>query len=607
LKTCPACQRAVPDDAATCPQPDCGHSLAASRAIIKRLPPLTSHVHVAGNDAHPATPRPIEPRPALGAKSSTALLIVGLFAMLVGSGIVAAGLLGYVPRTADKKAVAESGDNKTNPVQQPVKSSQKDGNAAHGAEPAPASQAPPSKPDEPVEIVTNQHKSMADKEPTGVLADVPPKPEPLAVPKEPLSVSKEPLGVPKPLAVAEEPKLAVVADSPQGLYGERTKPKTPDWLAQRGGTVESQKAVEDGLNWLARHQGPDGHWGADCLGTAHNSRCEKKAPCEGTGEAYEAAQTGMALLALQAAGHYYFNGQKHSGQVAKGLDCLVQGQAPDGSIIGSQNPSPAQINAGAAFNQYFMYEHAMATFALCEACAVAVAEGKTPDPRYLEAAQHAVSFIEKIQHDDGGWRYTVNAGERSDCSVSGWVMLALKSAREANLSVSPETISRMMYFFAAHYEDGRTYYLGQSGNFVQFSPFSTDTITGVGMMAIEFFQHSLDSPVVERGAAYLADRAEAKDGIFPLGGYYLWYNCTMAMFQVGGDPWKRWNRALRDPLIALQVQGEGCDRGSWPPSDPWGIKGGRIYSTALAVLTLEVYYRFQRIAGQPEKAEFFEK
>ena len=151
-------------------------------------------------------------------------------------------------------------------------------------------------------------------------------------------------------------------------------------------------------------------------------------------------------------------------------------------------------------------------------------------------------------------------------------------------------------------------------------------------MAVEFFEHKLDSPIVKEGAVYLADKADVLTQ--PLPGFargqtlepfrppviaafpgsleqninlYLWYNCTMAMFQVGGKPWERWNRAVRDRVIGLQVQGEGCDRGSWPPDDQYGTQGGRVYSTALAVLTLEVYYRFQRIAGQPEKEKFFKK
>jgi hypothetical protein len=124
----------------------------------------------------------------------------------------------------------------------------------------------------------------------------------------------------------------------------------------------------------------------------------------------------------------------------RGLDYLVEEQAPDGSIVGSQNPSSEQINAGANFQQYFMFEHAIATFAVCEACAMAVAEGQTPDRRYLGAARRAVQFIEHWQHNDGGWRYTRMPTEQSDCSVSGWMMLALKTAREAQIQVPQVTI-----------------------------------------------------------------------------------------------------------------------------------------------------------------------
>jgi hypothetical protein len=569
---------------------------------------------VSGADAHPATPRPTGPPPAVAARSSRGLLLVWLFAVLVGSGVVAAGLLAYLPQfqkketaSSDKKAPAESGDDKTKPLQKTAAGSQKNVNAA-GAEPARQAQASPSKPDEARGIVVDKQKGAGDEGPTGVLGDAPPKPEPLGVP--------------------EEPKLGVVADTAQGLYEERTKPKTAEWLGERGGTLESQKAVEDGLNWLARHQGEDGHWGADCLGgTDPNSRCDRNAPCQETGQAYEIAQTGLALLAFQAAGHYDFNGQKYSDQVKKGLDYFVQEQAPDGSIVGSQNPNAEQIAAGASFQQYFMYEHAMGTFALCEACAVAIADGKKPDPRYQTAATRAVAFIERIQHDDGGWRYRVDAREGSDCSVSGWVMLALKTAREAKISVSPKAISRMMDFFAANYADGQT-------NYGAAPKQPSDAMTGVGMMAVEFFQHKLDSPIVQWGAAYLADKADALTqslpgfadaqmrkalqslppamaalpaSFDPSMNYYLWYNCTMAMFQAGGEPWKRWNGAIRDRVISLQVHGEGCNRGSWPPNDQYSGRGGRIYSTALAVLTLEVYYRFQRVAGQPEEKKFFAK
>lgn len=74
--------------------------------------------------------------------------------------------------------------------------------------------------------------------------------------------------------------------------------------------------------------------------------------------------------------------------------------------------------------------------------------------------------------------------------------------------------------------------------------------------------------------------------------YYLWYNCTLAMSQAGGEPWRQWNVAVRDLVTGLQEH-DGCRRGSWSHEDDvYGTVGGRVYSTALAALTLQSYYRF---------------
>jgi hypothetical protein len=83
--------------------------------------------------------------------------------------------------------------------------------------------------------------------------------------------------------------------------------------------------------------------------------------------------------------------------------------------------------------------------------------------------------------------------------------------------------------------------------------------------------------------------------------YYYWYYGTIAMFQASGEPWERWNSRLGDAILPLQDRSKTAgDRkrhsyGSWPPFGPhwgkWGRQGSRIYTTALCVLTLEIYYR----------------
>ncbi len=81
--------------------------------------------------------------------------------------------------------------------------------------------------------------------------------------------------------------------------------------------------------------------------------------------------------------------------------------------------------------------------------------------------------------------------------------------------------------------------------------------------------------------------------------FYYWYYATLALYQHGGEPWSRWNAAMRDRIVALQHD-SGHRAGSWDPDDSlYGAKGGRIYCTALAALSLEVYYRYLRLYDEP--------
>jgi hypothetical protein len=81
---------------------------------------------------------------------------------------------------------------------------------------------------------------------------------------------------------------------------------------------------------------------------------------------------------------------------------------------------------------------------------------------------------------------------------------------------------------------------------------------------------------------------------------YYWYWGTLAMFQVGGEVWGKWNEALKEAVVEHQhLAGSGARAGSWDPVGPWGVQdGGRVYSTALMTLCLEIYYRYDRVHGE---------
>ena len=73
--------------------------------------------------------------------------------------------------------------------------------------------------------------------------------------------------------------------------------------------------------------------------------------------------------------------------------------------------------------------------------------------------------------------------------------------------------------------------------------------------------------------------------------FYYWYYGTLSLFHLQGKPWERWNTALKPELVELQRHDGGL-AGSWDPNTVWGGYGGRVYTTSLATLCLEIYYRY---------------
>jgi hypothetical protein len=78
------------------------------------------------------------------------------------------------------------------------------------------------------------------------------------------------------------------------------------------------------------------------------------------------------------------------------------------------------------------------------------------------------------------------------------------------------------------------------------------------------------------------------------------------MRQYGGEPWKNWNAKMRDALVNSQ-QKDGIEVGSWYLREGLGSdKGGRLYSTAMCTMVLEVYYRHMPIYQTEASEEKFE-
>jgi len=343
-------------------------------------------------------------------------------------------------------------------------------------------------------------------------------------------------------------------------YGHR------EALAASGGTRRSERAVAAALNWIARHQMPDGSWSLD----DYTKKCAD-ATCTGHGEKdADAAATALALLPFLAAGQTHQSRGTYSQNVQRGLYWLISHQKPDGDCT-----------AGAKGQK--MYSHGLCAIALCEAAAMV-----PTDQAVKGAAQKAINYILAAQNPGtGGWRY--QPGDPGDTSVVGWQVMALKSAEMAYLNVSPKGF------------DGAKKWLDSCahGNYKElfsYTPESaaTPTMSAVGMLCSQYMKTMKPGdPKMQAGLDYLMKHSpDAVKGNRNI--YYLYY-ATQVVHNVPGPQWEDWNRQMRRILIETQEK-EGCATGSWSPDKPtkdqWGTAGGRLMVTSLSCLTLEIYYRY---------------
>ena len=126
----------------------------------------------------------------------------------------------------------------------------------------------------------------------------------------------------------------------------------------------------------------------------------------------------------------------------------------------------------------------------------------------------------------------------------------------------------------------------------------TPTMTAEALFCQQMLGYPRDSASNRESITYLMKNTPRLSEV----NYYYWYYGTLAMYQHGGRPWQDWNAVVRDTLISQQVT-NGPMAGSWEPNDQWGRYGGRLYSTALATLTLEVYYRLLPLYRMNDKPE----
>ncbi|MCK6472117.1 MAG: zf-HC2 domain-containing protein [Planctomycetes bacterium] len=358
----------------------------------------------------------------------------------------------------------------------------------------------------------------------------------------------------------------------------------------KGGGKETESAVDAGLEWLARHQEADGRWSHQKHGATNQYH---------VGMRGDVGMTGFALLAFLGAGHTEKVG-KYKENVRRAVAWLLQHQGQKDQGTGEKTPHEGRwvdLN----------YSHGIATMALSEAAAMSRLNGTRT------AAQKAVDGVEYAQNRDNNesdrwaWDYFPKGGV-NDASIMAWNVLALKSGKVAGLKVDPAAFEGAIRWIdhaqilgehkgKEHIEDyewlgGLMPYRGKPGAVQGVGGWAT--MAAAALCRVMFGGAALDHPGV-LGPCNKILKGNLPKG-YPYNLYYGYY-ASLLMFQKGGEHWKAWNEAMKPALVNGQRKGGPKDGsaadvdGSWDHGEESHCES-RVMSTCLAILSLEVYYRY---------------
>jgi hypothetical protein len=336
-------------------------------------------------------------------------------------------------------------------------------------------------------------------------------------------------------------------------------------------TAEQSQAVDRGLAWLAAHQADDGSWVAK-IGYKLNTDYKYTDDARG-----HVGVTALACMAFLAGGHLPGRGQ-YGNVVERGLDFVLNCVQEDGYIT----------HAGSR-----MYSHAFATLFLAEVC------GMTDRPDVKSKLQLAVDFIVHSQNAEGGWRYEPYAVE-SDMSIVVCQVLALRAARNIGIRVPKTVIDKAARYvvdsavteeslsrgfgpaIAYKNEIGSFHYQKQDGSRSSFP------LTAAGVTALHGVGIYSDT-AIDEGVRYLRSNLRSFNRTYGYQKnyhYFFWYGHyygVQAMYTAGSDAWESYFSEVRDELL----RGQDAS-GFWPNE----TGPGRAFGTAMAVLILEIPYRY---------------
>ncbi|MCE9553184.1 MAG: hypothetical protein K8T91_07370 [Planctomycetes bacterium] len=294
------------------------------------------------------------------------------------------------------------------------------------------------------------------------------------------------------------------------------------------------------------------------------------------------------------------HGQTNAVAALSGMAFLSKGYRPGAAPYGdSINRSIDYILATDTKNGYLgvrggkMYEHSIATLFLSEVSGmVDPARQQRIDvvlPRALKIILEAQAFPKAEAADSGGWRYEPDSKD-SDMSVTGWCLMALRSARLNGAPVPNKAIDdALSYVDRCRDPDGKVRYAakgdwwyGRRGYWVR-TP-RTVQLSAAALLCRKLsgrnetdINNTLSTNILKSLHPNDFFTQEASGGHVEYAAYYA----SQAMFQMGGEPWEQFAETMYRYLLSKQ-QINGA----------WFLEGkGEAYPTAMFTLALTVSYR----------------
>ncbi|MCE9546055.1 MAG: hypothetical protein K8T25_11115 [Planctomycetia bacterium] len=295
-----------------------------------------------------------------------------------------------------------------------------------------------------------------------------------------------------------------------------------------------------------------------------------------------------------------WNGQTNAVTGLVGMAFLAKGYRPGAPPYGEViNRCIDYILSTPTKNGYLgmrggkMYEHSIATLFLSEVSGMVDSDRQQRIdhvlPRALKVIIDAQNAPKTDVVDNGGWRYEPDSKD-SDMSVTGWCIMALRSARLNGAPVPTSAINNALaYVDRCRDPQGTVRYAAKGDYWYARRGYMVRTPRTVQLSAAALLCRKLSGREEKDINRTLADHIlkslhptdlfsqEASGGHIEYATYYS----AQAMFQMGDAHWEKFAETMYKFLLARQH-----NNGAWFQEGK-----GEVYPTAMYTLALAVSYR----------------